>query len=706
MSAAVANATAVLEQLKSEIDKTEQEINERKRIFDTNQKEIANGRRNGITQQEMNRMTQENWVNKKFTTNKIIYLNDLKKQQKTLTKSLNELKKQQQLQLKKQQQPQLQENPKPTGFSFFSLFGRKAKIQEREPPTQNKLTNKKASAKVAAEPRADAKVAAPHRTDAKVAAPHRASAKVAAEPIADVRASVKVAAEPIADVLTDVLTSAKVAAQPRTSARTSVSQSNVSLKKTNLAEYLKFKFAIIYYIDLRFQYLHEFITNISTILDGYLTTENENFDNVVLINLKSIIKRIDNSRYIWGNTTIRDVYLGHLHSFVEVEGGYNFDDLTEQDIVDKINQQNAIIAEFLNYIATILKPEAMSLYEGWLSSKEYKGITSIVDKNLLQSGYTPEELNELNGLWIADDSPNIPVEYNGEDPSSTDKPIEEYKTAMEEYNSLNSLFKPKITQLGAGVSFSRFNGNTNKKILSQETPVSSNSRSNSNRSRNSRNSRSNSNSSNSSLGFDETDDIALLKFVEREVKEGIPYIYEYIQGDIMYLLIVLNKVLAYIDIMAIFFLNREPVILVEAFRNRKETVKKRQDRNVVVSIKKIIDDSEKYKEDLIKLCDTNTMFSMINSFQIYSSLYISIYGDKMRVYNRSGSTGGRKRAVGRPRKTPVKKPTVKASTKKPSKPTAKKPTKPAKPTTKKPTTKKPTAKKPTTKPVAKKPTKK
>jgi hypothetical protein len=419
--------------------------------------------------------------------------------------------------------------------------------------------------------------------------------------------------------------------------------------------------------------------------------------------LKGIIEQIDSSRYIWGsnsNTTIRDGYLGHLHSFVE--GDYNFDDLTEQNIVNKINEQNAIIAKFLNYIATILKPEAMRLYEIWLSSPEYKQITSnIIDKNLLQLGYTPEELNELNGLWDADDSQDIPVEYNGEDPSSTDKPVEEYKKAMEEYIRLNSLFKPKITQLGAGGFFSRFKGKTNK-ILSRETPVSSN---------RSSNSRSNSNrSSNSSLGFNK-EDIALLNFVEREV-EGIPYIYSYIQGDIIELLIVLNKVLAYIDIMAIFFLNKKPEKVLEVFRKKKETDKKTQDSNVAVSIKKIINDSIEYKAKLRRLCDTNTMFSMIDNIQIYSSLYISIYGDdEMLVYNRSGSTGGRKRAIGRPRKTPAKpakkpatKPTkkpTKPTTKKPTKPTTKPTTKPAKPVSKKPT--KPTAK---PKPTVKKPTKK
>jgi hypothetical protein len=658
---------------------------------------------------EFNKITKmpKNDLNKQIATN---YLRNIKNDEKRIKDIKGQLKNFiSQRRVLQQAIRKSQEKPKPTNNWFpFSLFGTRAKPQKREPQTQKKPTNTRASAKVAAEPIAEAAVAAQPRTStrastrtSKVAAEPRAEAAVATQPRTSARTSArtsKVAAEPRAE--------AAVAAQPRTSA----SQSNVLLKKTNPEEYLKFKFAIIYYIDLRFQYLHEFINNISTILDGYLTTEKKNFDNDVLINLKGIIEQIDSSRYIWGkNTTIRDGYLRHLHSFVE--GGYNFDDLTEQDIVDKINQQNAIIAEFLNYIATILKPEAMLLYEGWLSSPEYKQITSnIIDKNLLQSGdnTTHEALKELNALWDADDSQDIPVEYNGEDPSSTDKPVEEYKKAMEEYIKLNSLFKPKITQLGAGGSFSRFKGNTNNKILSRETPVSSNSRSS--------NSRSNSNrSSNSSLGFDK-EDIALLNFVEREVEEGIPYIYSYIQGDIMYLLIVLNKVLEYIDIMAIFFLNRKPVIVVEVYRKRKEGDKKRQDKEVAVSIKKIIDDSIKYKEELRKLCDTNTMFSMIDNIQIYSSLYISIYDDKMQVYDdemhvyNRRPTGGRKRAVGRPRKTPAKKPTVKASTKKPAKPTAKKPTtkKPTakKPTTKKPTAKKPTTKKPITKPVAKKPTKK
>jgi hypothetical protein len=641
---------------------------------------------------EFNKITKmpKNDLNKQIATN---YLRKIKNDEKGIKYIKGQLKNFISQQKKLQQAIQKsQEKPKPTNNWFsFSLFGTRAKLQKREPQTQKKPTNTRASAKVAAEPIAEAAVAAQPRTSARTSA---RTSKVAAEP----RAEAAVAAQP--------RTSAR--ASTRTSARASASQSNVLLKKTNQAEYLKFKFVIIYYIDLRFQYLYKFINNISTILDGYLTTEKKNFDNDVLINLKGIIEQIDSSRYIWGkNTTIRDGYLRHLHSFVE--GGYNFDDLTEQDIVDKINQQNAIIAEFLNYIATILKPEAMLLYEGWLSSPEYKQITSnIIDKNLLQSGdnTTHEALKELNALWDADDSQDIPVEYNGEDPSSTDKPVEEYKKAMEEYIKLNSLFKPKITQLGAGGSFSRFKGNTNNKILSRETPVSSNSRSSSNRSSNSR---SNSNrSSNSSLGFDK-EDIALLNFVEREVEEGIPYIYSYIQGDIMYLLIVLNKVLEYIDIMAIFFLNRKPEIIVEVYRRKKEGDKKIQNNKVAVSIKIIIDDSIKYKEELRKLCDTNTMFSMIDNIQIYSSLYISIYDDKMQVYDdemhvyNRRPTGGRKRAVGRPRKTPAKKPTVKASTKKPAKPTAKKPTtkKPTKPTAKKPTTKKPI-----TKPTTKKPTKK
>ena len=141
---------------------------------------------------------------------------------------------------------------------------------------------------------------------------------------------------------------------------------------------------------------------------------------------------------------------------------------------------------------------------------------------------------------------------------------------------------------------------------------------------------------------------------------------------------VVNTVLKYIEVIAL-------------YSNMKISPNDTDKIEVAKKIKTAIDDSENYKDALITYEKKYGLYSYVaDKAYMHQSIYLHFYKD-LTSYE-----GGRKRAIGRPRKTltkpskPAKKP-VAQPTKKPTKPTT---TKPAKPT-----------KKPT-KPVAKKPTKK
>uniref|UniRef100_A0A6C0KA73 Uncharacterized protein n=1 Tax=viral metagenome TaxID=1070528 RepID=A0A6C0KA73_9ZZZZ len=135
---------------------------------------------------------------------------------------------------------------------------------------------------------------------------------------------------------------------------------------------------------------------------------------------------------------------------------------------------------------------------------------------------------------------------------------------------------------------------------------------------------------------------------------------------------VVNTVLKYIEVVAL-------------YSNMKISPNDMDKIEVGNKIKTAIDDSEDYKDDLIAYDKKYGLYRFVaDKAYMHQSIYLHFYKDLLTSYE-----GGRKRAIGRPRKTPTK----------PSKPAKKPATKPIKKPTTKPT------KKPT-KPVAKKPTKK
>ncbi len=395
------------------------------------------------------------------------------------------------------------------------------------------------------------------------------------------------------------------------------------------------------YIDLRFKYLHQFIQNIFDILNAYN------------IDLNIFTKELDNIGII-----LVDI---DLLSNEVIEGALDI-----RQLFDKMEKHDEIIVRFINCIKDILPSQILKEFLEWILSTAGKKIRKLSYQLIfIDKGYTQEGINSL-------DFDDIPYEYQDNNLLVSLNPKEEYDIAVSGYIPYNKLITP-ITNSGGGGMTSRIA----KGSVAPEPTVEHK-------------------KPQKPLG-----DINFESFKG----VGIKTMEEYISGDIIQFFNILNNVLKYIDIIALYI-------------KLDEGINTTQDDDIRVSLKlsNIISDSYDYLTNLRKRTLSRPMSSITSNLKSHLSIYLyynQVVNDEEVPYNNLG-TGGRKRAIGRPRKTPAKKPTAKASTK-PAKPTTKKPTKkPTKPTTKKPTKKptKPTTKKPTkpttkkpTKPTAKKPTK-
>jgi hypothetical protein len=431
----------------------------------------------------------------------------------------------------------------------------------------------------------------------------------------------------------------------------------VDIEKLNILNRIN---AITLYIDLRFNYLHQFIQNIFDILDAYnigLNIFTEELDNIGII-----LDDID------------------LLSDEVIKGALDISQLFV-----KMDKHNEIIVRFINCIKEILPSQFLREFLAWISSTEGKNIRKLsYQLILIDEGYTQEDINSLL------DFDDIPDEYQSNNLLVSLNPKEEYDTAVSGYIPYNKLITP-ITYSGGGGMTSR----TAKGSVAPEPTVEHK-------------------KPQKPLG-----DINFESFKG----VGIKTMEEYISGDIIQFFNILNNVLKYIDIIALYIKLDKDIITT-------------QDDDIRVSLKlsNIISDSDDYLKNLRTRTLSSPMSSMTSNLKSHLSIYLYYNQVENEVlYTRMG-TGGRKRAIGRPRKTPVKsakktvakpakkpttKPVKKPSTKPAKKPAtkpakkpiakpAKKPsTKPAKPSKKptKPTAKKPTTKKPT-KPTTKKPTKK
>ena len=408
--------------------------------------------------------------------------------------------------------------------------------------------------------------------------------------------------------------------------------------------------AVISYIDMRSQYLLKFIKNVSTILGAYITTNTALLNGTVLNNINGLIRQLEQ--------------------------------LEQPDNIEaKIRYQNVIIENFLNYIDNILKDKQP--FKDWLSSNDYSKIrTSFINTKLIKNGWSQKDIDDLEktGKFNGD---NIEEEYTtGYLPLSVNL-VDGYNKVKNEYISRNTF----IPRIGGGPGMSCL-PNKNKVApapqSSQRSPRSPRTR-----------------PSVSGVSDDiECDDV--LDFEEASQASQVPrasqvphiVLYRYIMYDIHLFFQIMDNVLIYIDNLALFL----------SYKGKQlQVFKKKIEGEVNNIINIIITDRRTYFNDLEKFEENYYDIMSSNINEITSSSYMSIYMDDYK--KQPSSSGGRKqrRTVGRPRKTPSKKPIakpVKAAKKPIAKPVnaAKKPiAKPVKPA------KKPVAKlaKPAKKPVAK-----
>jgi len=152
-------------------------------------------------------------------------------------------------------------------------------------------------------------------------------------------------------------------------------------------------------------------------------------------------------------------------------------------------------------------------------------------------------------------------------------------------------------------------------------------------------------------------------------------IYLHRQFNIKKFFNIVNTILKYIEVVALYL----DTIINSNNQYDKDKIK----IDVSNKIKAAIDDSKEYKSVLVAYDKENNTNNDVNSVNIHQSIYICFY-DLLKIYNLEG---GRKRTVGRPRKTPIMKHSAKTTAKPIKKPTTKPTKKPTKPVAKKPTKK-------------------
>ncbi len=420
----------------------------------------------------------------------------------------------------------------------------------------------------------------------------------------------------------------KIASDNRMAAKShkiAATQSKVSKRTTDQTS-KDTKSSIIYYIILRSKYLHQFIDGINKIL------LNSNFN------------------------TFNATKLGELNGILEELSILNQEDmdidldLEEIELFKKLISYNKIIDRFLNSIIGILTSNTKANFLEWLSNDDIKNIILSYNKSILKDDWKYEEDNGIHDEYLPDKS------------FLTVNPIEDYEIQAKSYIRLNKL-EYTVNQSGGYFTFTRAYPFIKKK---ENNPIEKK-------------------QSVAQNGDEIIGDINLKGFKTLDIST----LEEIIKWDIIEFLKIINNVLIYIDIIALYVrLNNDTQIDI-----------------VSLTIDDTILKSNTYLDQLLEggIFGVYTK-EMLKDFKIYKSIYLYYHNSLEEEPYAGNSSGGRKRIVGRPRKTPTK-PTKKPATKPAKKPTtkpAKKPTtKPAKPTTKPAkSTKKPTN------PVAKKPTKK
>ena len=397
------------------------------------------------------------------------------------------------------------------------------------------------------------------------------------------------------------------------------------------------KIAIINYFNLRYRYLHQFIREIKSILYDY---NFDTFNNIALEEIKKILEELEQT-----NNFILD------------------DNLSEIQIFEKIELHNKIIKRFLTSILHILTKGTKNSFLKWIKSNDYKDLRILSYKSILEADNVSDENMKVQLEVVQEDFSNIEFYLSNKSLLSAN-PIDEYKTDKDDYITSHIIVSP-LNLKGGGFGLKRlkefyslYKNVGRVPVEAKKTVVNS-------------------------------DVMGNIDYNSLE-RHNIDAIKNYILEDIIQFFNIINTVLKYIDIIALYI-------------KLDERIPTKPDDDITVSLKlsNIISESDTYLTNLKKKLLSSSMSSMTSNLKIHQSIYLYynevVYNDEEVPYTTKG-TGGRKRAIGRPLKTPAKptKPTKKPTTK-PAKHAKKPATKPAKPT------KKPTPK--PTKPVAKKPTK-
>ena len=376
----------------------------------------------------------------------------------------------------------------------------------------------------------------------------------------------------------------------------------------------KKKIEYILYFDMRFQYFLNFLKNIASILNLYNNLLNPT--QLQLIN--DMINNVVDIRCKWGNITLDENALKNLSNITKLK----FTDIralnsiTLSHIIKKIREQNAIIEEFLNAISRILGEDDKLAFIKWINSQFYKDALKRINDFILSHKKTESELErsmrekEVNYQLFS--AYNIKPQYTNKYPLYSFDPIKEYSDKREEYIASDYTFRREHS---GGRIFWR----STKKVAPEEQ-----------------------------RGVPE------IKDYEKEEME-VANINLYRTPNIILFFNIMNYVLKYIEVIALYLNTRGRDI--GSYEDDLIKI------NVSLKINKAIEDSKEYKKALITYNNKNNLFSDVdNSTQIHQSIYL-------HYYNLSGgSSKQRKRTVGRPRKTPVKKPAIK-----PAKPATKKP---------------------------------
>jgi len=212
----------------------------------------------------------------------------------------------------------------------------------------------------------------------------------------------------------------KIASDNRMAAKShkiAATQSKVSKRTTDQTS-KDTKSSIIYYIILRSKYLHQFIDGINKIL------LNSNFNTFNATKLRELNELLEDLIIL--NQEDMDIDL----------------DLEEIELFKKLISYNKIIERFLNSIIGILTSDTKAKFLEWLSSNDdIKNIILSYNKSIKDDGKYEED----NG---------IRDEYLPNKSFLTDNPIEDYEIQAKSYIRLNKL-EGTVNQLGGYFTFTR-----------------------------------------------------------------------------------------------------------------------------------------------------------------------------------------------------------------------------------------------------------